>query len=602
MNKIEQLEKIKKYLDEGIIDLAEFNKLKSEILADENKSDQPVNHNYTNTPIESLQKENIIDEINKLPKDNNVSQKHRNKNRNKKILTISIILLLAILGCLYFFNNNNIDNTGFAVGSRGTIIKTTNGGSNWTVLKSGTDNDLNSVYFIDNKIGFAVGDNGTIIKTIDGGTTWSLLNSGTSDPLGYVQFNDENTGFALTTFVEGGQVLKTTDGGITWTKWTENSGKGRFSSGYFINDKNGYIVGRDGIIKKTTDGGASWIDNNDISLDKIMINFTSPHGEVQWKALKTPSDIGFSSICFLDNNVGYVVGGSIEGSAAIPVDSYGSILKTTNGGTTWIELKSGISNPLNSVYFIDINNGYATGSDGAIIKTTNGGTTWTTLKSGTSIELTSTYFTNINTGYVVGDNGTIIKTIDGGTTWVTLKSGKTNRLNSVYFLNTTIHEMQNDSNIVVNAENKDISNGSKTENDNKETSSSTTNSTLTNNNNSNSTKQFNEIQLTLTDASLKKAELYLGEPDKYEYGFGHLTKGFAIYYNKVSNNGTPKHLILFLRMQGNQWGNNAEIEEIYSVEDGQKACFGIHCIMIKNQTIYTNALDLIYDRGYKSIN
>lgn len=114
-------------------------------------------------------------------------------------------------------------------------------------------------------------------------------------------------------------------------------------------------------------------------------------------------------------------------------------------------------------------------------------------------------------------------------------------------------------------------------------------------------KPFNEIQLTLTDASIKKAKIYLGEPDKYEYGFGHVSKGFAVYYSRVSNNGKPKHLVLFLRMQGNQWGNNAEIEEIYSVEDGQKACFGIHCIMIKNQTIYTNALDLIYDRGYEKL-
>ncbi|MEO8240336.1 MAG: hypothetical protein ABI576_19685 [Flavobacterium sp.] len=115
-------------------------------------------------------------------------------------------------------------------------------------------------------------------------------------------------------------------------------------------------------------------------------------------------------------------------------------------------------------------------------------------------------------------------------------------------------------------------------------------------------KAFNEIQLTLTDATIKKAKLYLGEPDKEEYGFGHISKGFAIYYNKVANqNGEPKHLVLFLRMDGRQWGNNAKIEEIYSIDDNQKACFGIHCIMIKNQEIYTNALDLVYDRNYKSL-
>lgn len=114
-------------------------------------------------------------------------------------------------------------------------------------------------------------------------------------------------------------------------------------------------------------------------------------------------------------------------------------------------------------------------------------------------------------------------------------------------------------------------------------------------------KTFDEIQLTLIDATIKKAKIYLGEPDKEEHAFGHLTKGFAVYYDKVSNNGKPKHLVLFLRMEGNQWGSNAKIEEIYSVEDNQKACFGIHCIMIKNQTIYTNALDLIIDRGYERL-
>jgi hypothetical protein len=116
------------------------------------------------------------------------------------------------------------------------------------------------------------------------------------------------------------------------------------------------------------------------------------------------------------------------------------------------------------------------------------------------------------------------------------------------------------------------------------------------------TKQFDEIQLTLTDATLKKAKVYLGEPDKYEYFFGHITKGFAIYYNRVDNQGgKPKHLILFLRK--NPMGTNHEkkIEEIYSIEDNEKACFGIHCIMIKNQIIYTNVPYLIQNEGYQQL-
>lgn len=60
-------------------------------------------------------------------------------------------------------------NIGFAVGSLGTILKTTNGGNNWIIKYSGVTNQLNSVSFINSTIGFVVGINGTIIKTIDGG-------------------------------------------------------------------------------------------------------------------------------------------------------------------------------------------------------------------------------------------------------------------------------------------------------------------------------------------------------------------------------------------------------------------------------------------------
>jgi photosystem II stability/assembly factor-like uncharacterized protein len=58
---------------------------------------------------------------------------------------------------------------GYAVGSAGIIIKTTNGGNNWTVQQSGTSNTLSGVVFADELTGYAVGENGTILKTISGG-------------------------------------------------------------------------------------------------------------------------------------------------------------------------------------------------------------------------------------------------------------------------------------------------------------------------------------------------------------------------------------------------------------------------------------------------
>ncbi|MEI7982717.1 MAG: T9SS type A sorting domain-containing protein, partial [Bacteroidota bacterium] len=60
------------------------------------------------------------------------------------------------------------------------------------------------------------------------------------------------------------------------------------------------------------------------------------------------------------------------------------------------------------------NTGYSIGDYGTILKTVNGGTTWVTLSSGTTYPLYSVFFTNKNTGYVVGYLGTILKTTNGG--------------------------------------------------------------------------------------------------------------------------------------------------------------------------------------------
>lgn len=110
-------------------------------------------------------------------------------------------------------------------------------------------------------------------------------------------------------------------------------------------------------------------------------------------------------------------------------------------------------------------------------------------------------------------------------------------------------------------------------------------------NNEYNTKDFNEIQLTLLDATVKKAKIYLGEPDVTQRDFGHLTKGFLIYYNRVStNSGIPNHLVLFIRL-GSPWGDNDKIEEIYSIKENEKACFGIHCLKISNKKIYSNVPD-----------
>ena len=58
------------------------------------------------------------------------------------------------------------------------------------------------------------------------------------------------------------------------------------------------------------------------------------------------------------------------------VGDYGTVLRTTDGGATWLSQTSGTTGWLNSVSFTDVNNGTAVGEAGTIIHTTDGGTTW----------------------------------------------------------------------------------------------------------------------------------------------------------------------------------------------------------------------------------
>ena len=99
----------------------------------------------------------------------------------------------------------------------------------WYYQSSGTTSYLYDITFIDMNTGYAVGRDGTIIHTTNGGENWSVLQSGTTVPLKSVYFTDENNGWivegACCIISPGGSfgrtpeqaaiILHTTNGGLT---------------------------------------------------------------------------------------------------------------------------------------------------------------------------------------------------------------------------------------------------------------------------------------------------------------------------------------------------------------------------------------------------
>jgi len=49
-------------------------------------------------------------------------------------------------------------NTGFIAGFFGTVLKSTDGGNNWNILKTGTKANFSAAYFINNNTGFVAGN------------------------------------------------------------------------------------------------------------------------------------------------------------------------------------------------------------------------------------------------------------------------------------------------------------------------------------------------------------------------------------------------------------------------------------------------------------
>ncbi|MEJ2617793.1 MAG: YCF48-related protein [Ignavibacteriaceae bacterium] len=142
---------------------------------------------------------------------------------------------------------------GIIVGEQGTIIRTTNGGENWSACTSNTTEYLYSVCFSDVSNGWVAGGKGTILKTTDSGITWNPQNSGTTDNLLDVCFINSDIGFAACRY---DVLLKTTDGGTTWSSQIIDDIY--YSNISFIDSNNVLIVNRSSILH-TKDGGQNWI-------------------------------------------------------------------------------------------------------------------------------------------------------------------------------------------------------------------------------------------------------------------------------------------------------------------------------------------------------
>lgn len=277
------------------------------------------------------------------------------------------------------------ENLGWAVGDDGIILKTSDGGYNWSNQNSGTYDYLREVEFISSNTGWIIGISGTILKTTNGGSNWFSQQGTITSSLESASFVDANSGWILGYY---GKIFHTSNGGNDWLQQYQLP-EGYWYTIEFANILKGWVAGNltpwnESVIYKTTDGGITW--------ENSYLNLYTP---------------GVLSLSFTNEDAGFGVG------------IHGVIMRTTNGGTGWSVLTQGFNNWLFSASSIAQNLAWAVGQDGTILHTTNG-TNWLSQVSGTIENFNSIYMVNPWVGYIVSQEGNIYKTNSGGTIPVSL--------------------------------------------------------------------------------------------------------------------------------------------------------------------------------------
>jgi photosystem II stability/assembly factor-like uncharacterized protein len=101
-------------------------------------------------------------------------------------------------------------------------------------------------------------------------------------------------------------------------------------------------------------------------------------------------------------------------------------------------LNSGTQDYLYDLEFVSVDTGWVVGQGGTILKTTDGGTTWIQQSSNTINRLLTIFFIDNQTGWAGGDDGILLKTTDGGNNWQQGNIPLTDHINDLFFLSNEV--------------------------------------------------------------------------------------------------------------------------------------------------------------------
>jgi photosystem II stability/assembly factor-like uncharacterized protein len=352
--------------------------------------------------------------------------------------------------------------TVWAATYNGEIIASTNADQaspTWTLQQAATGTPINSITALSATDVYYADNGGWIYKTVNGGTAWNQVTGAGGAVHCLVMERSAGTDYLYGARNSGkiykGTLLSTdiTNGGGTYSTMTlPGNGGGESPLGCWGVSKDIVLLSMaDGSVWKSVNASNAsptftredtgvGTEVGGIYVDPGGTAYGATQGGVAIVSSDTGSTWTVKTIAAqtqrpdwryghgFDASNAYVVGSKIAGVA--------QMLHTTNGGTTWTSVASGLANNGNGLAFEDIDHGIAVGDAGTVSTSSNASSatpTWTARANPTAQNLDAVGMAaGTSTGWAVGDLGTILRTDDGGVTWVTQSSGfPTTNLRSV---------------------------------------------------------------------------------------------------------------------------------------------------------------------------
>jgi photosystem II stability/assembly factor-like uncharacterized protein len=292
----------------------------------------------------------------------------------------------------------------WASGSKGTFLRTADGGTTWqaSVVTGAADLDFRDIETVnaDERIAFLLssgpGALSRIYKTTDGGERWTPLFTN-PDPMGFfdaISLWDATHGIVLGDPVDGRFVLFATSDGVSWRRLkgpAAQAGEGAFAAS--------------GTCLFTRGTREVWFGTGGPRGARV---FHSTDGGETWSVAKTPirndsANAGIFSLAFSSALHGVAVGGDYTKAA----ETGGNLAITEDGGKTWTAPAGPAPAGYRSAvaYLTDRKLWMATGLSGSDVSL-DGGKTWKPFDTGNYNAMS---FGAGGSGWAVGPNGAIAK-------------------------------------------------------------------------------------------------------------------------------------------------------------------------------------------------